>query len=62
MALKGVQYVYAEDLTSAERETWGIDVDSGLVAIETHASKLTREPKVLEGGIIEYIWSLEKKR
>lgn len=60
--LKNVQYVYAQELNEQERKDLGICVDSGLVAIETRASTLTRTPKILKEGIVKYLWSLEKEK
>lgn len=61
MSLKNVQYTYAEDLSQEEKKEWGINIPSGLVALETTASKLERKPKILKKGILEYLWSLEKE-
>ena len=62
MALKNVQYLYAESLTPEQRSHLNIKVDKGLIAIETRASKLHREPIQLKEGILKYIWSLEKEK
>lgn len=59
MGLKNVQYVYAEDLKKEDRESLGIEVDKGLVAIETHNEVINRTPKQLNDGIVEYLNSLE---
>ena len=61
MTLKNVQYMYAENLSPEEKGKLGISVDEGLVAIETRASKLKRKPIQLKKGIVEYLWSLDKK-
>lgn len=58
MTLRNVNWGRAENMTPEERRELGINVDKGLVAIETHNSEY-RQKGVVVDSVLEYLWSLE---
>ena len=55
MTLQNTTIIRAQDMTSEQREERGIEVEEGLIAVETHNSNYETKIKVLRKGIIEYI-------
>jgi len=55
MTLRNVSFVRAQDIDEEQRKPWGIEVDRGLVAIETHNEKYKQKAVVLKKGLVNYI-------